>query len=138
MAHMRWAEDLSRVRILLADDHPSFPEIAEDLLKSHFEVVAKVTNGQSMFETAMRLKPDIIISDISMPILNGIDAADRLKESGCQSRIIFLTVHFDSEFIRRCLFTGAFGYVVKSRISTELIPAIREALAGHIFISQHA
>ena len=125
------------MRILLADDHPSFPEIAERLLGSHFEVVAKVGNGHAMFEEAMRLKPDVIVTDISMPILNGIDAADRLKECGSQSRIIFLTVHSDSEFIRKCLSTGAFGYVVKSRIAMELIPAIREALAGHIFVSQH-
>ena len=111
--------------------------MAEHLLESQFEVVAKVGNGQAMLDEAIRLKPDIIISDISMPILNGIDAADLLKEVGCQAKIIFLSVHFDSEFIRKCLFAGAFGYVVKSRITTELIPAIREALAGHIFVSQH-
>ena len=134
---MRWMDHLSRVRILLADDHPNFPEMAENLLESDFEVVAKVCDGKALFDAALRLKPDIIVSDISMPVLNGIDAAHRLRESGCQSRIIFLTVHFDSEFIRECLLTGAFGYVVKSRITTELIPAIQEALAGHIFVSQH-
>lgn len=134
---MRWADNLNKVRILLADDHPGFPKIAESLLEPQFEVVAKVGNGQAMFEEAIRLRPDVIVTDISMPILNGIDAADRLKESGCPSRVIFLTVHFDSEFVRKCLFAGAFGYVVKSRIATELIPAIREALAGHIFVSQH-
>ena len=133
---MRWADNLNKVRILLADDHPGFPKIAERLLEPQFEVVAKVGNGQALFEEAIRLKPDVIVTDISMPILSGIDAADRLKESGCPSRIIFLTVHFDSEFVRKCLFTGAFGYVVKSRIATELIPAIREAMAGHIFVSQ--
>jgi DNA-binding NarL/FixJ family response regulator len=85
----------------------------------------------------MRLKPDVIVSDISMPLLNGIEAADQLKESGCQSRIVFLTVHSDPDFVRVCLAAGAFGYVVKSRIGAELLPAIREALAGHIFISCH-
>lgn len=134
---MRWADHLSKVRILLADDHPGFPDMAEHLLKPDFEVVAKVGNGRAMFEAAMRLQPDIIVSDISMPILNGIDAADLLKESGSKARIIFLSVHADVEFVRRCLLTGAFGYVVKSRILTELVPAVREVLAGHIFVSQN-
>jgi len=100
-------------------------------------VVAKVGNGQALFEAAMRLQPDIVVSDISMPILNGIDAADLLRDSGCKARIIFLSVHNDPEFIRQCLLVGAFGYVIKSRIATELVPAIHEALAGRIFLSQH-
>lgn len=133
---MRWADHLSKVRILLADDHPKFPDTAEKLLGADFEVIAKVGNGQALFETAMRLQPDIIVSDISMPILNGIDAADLLRNSGCTARIIFLSVHIDSEFVRQCLLVGAFGYVIKSRVASELIPAIREALAGHIFVSQ--
>jgi DNA-binding NarL/FixJ family response regulator len=128
---------LSKVRILLADDHPGFPEIEERLLESEFEVIGKVGNGQALFEQAMRLKPDVIVTDISMPILNGIEAADRLKESGCNSRIVFLTVHSDTEFVRRCLSAGAFGYVPKSRIANELVPAIRAALEGNIFVSQH-
>jgi len=85
----------------------------------------------------MRLRPEVIVTDISMPILNGIEAADRLKESGCNSRIVFLTVHSDTEFVRRCLSAGAFGYVPKSRIASELVPAIREALAGNIFVSRY-
>jgi len=109
----------------------------ERFLEPEFEVVGKVRNGQALFEEAIRLKPDIIVADISMPILNGIEAADRLKESGCNSRIVFLTVHSDTQFVRRCLFAGAFGYVAKSRIASELVPAIREALAGNIFVSRN-
>ena len=108
----------------------------ERLLEPEFEVVGKVRNGQALFEEGMRLKPDVIVSDISMPILNGIDAAERLKESGCNSRIVFLTVHSDAEFVRRCLFAGAFGYVFKSRMANELVLAIRAALAGNIFVSR--
>lgn len=107
----------------------------ERLLESEFEVIGKVANGQALFEEAMRLKPDVIVTDISMPILNGIEAADRLRESGCNSRIVFLTVHADTDFVRRCLSAGAFGYVAKSRIASELVLAIREALAGNIFVS---
>jgi len=127
---------LSKASVLLADDHPHFPEMEERLLEPEFRVVGKVANGQSLFDEAIRLQPDVIVTDISMPILNGIEAAERLKESGCESRVIFLTVHCDSDFIRRCISTGAFGYVVKSRIASELIPAIRGALAGNIFVSR--
>lgn len=129
---------LMKPRILLADDHPGFPDLEEHVLGPEFEVIGKVSNGQALFEEAMRLKPNVIITDISMPIVNGIEAADRLRESGCESRIVFLTVHADSDFVRRCLSTGAFGYVMKSRIATELVPAVREALAGNIFVSSHS
>jgi DNA-binding NarL/FixJ family response regulator len=127
---------LSKASILLADDHPRFPEMEERLLEPEFKVVGKVGNGQDLFEEAMRLKPDVIVTDISMPILNGIDAAERLKEYGCESRVIFLTVHSDCDFIRKCVCTGAFGYVFKSRMASELVPAIRGALAGNIFVSR--
>ena len=83
----------------------------------------------------MNLKPDVIVTDISMPILNGIEAANQLNDSGCTAKIIFLTVHSDPDFVRACLATGAFGYVVKSRITMDLLPAIQEALAGRIFVS---
>jgi DNA-binding NarL/FixJ family response regulator len=128
---------LSKAKVLLADDHPRFPDMAELLLEPEFEVVGKVVNGRDLFVEAMRLQPDVIVTDISMPVLNGIEAADQLKESGCNSRIVFLTVHTDSDFVRRCLSAGAFGYVVKSRIATELVTAVREALAGNIFVSQN-
>ena len=130
------AGQLMRARILLADDHPRFPEMEARLLEPEFEVVGKVGDGKALIEEAIRLKPDIIITDISMPILDGIEAVDRLKELGCTSRIVFLSVHSDTDFVRRCLSTGALGYVVKSRITNELAPAIRRALAGNIFISQ--
>jgi DNA-binding NarL/FixJ family response regulator len=136
-AHFHRAGQLMKARILLADDHPRFPEMEERLLEPEFEVVGKVSNGQALLEEALRLKPDVVVTDISMPVLDGIEAVDRLMGSGCASRFVFLTVHSDPDFVRRCLLTGAFGYVVKSRIASELVLAIREALAGNIFISQH-
>jgi DNA-binding NarL/FixJ family response regulator len=126
-----------KARILLADDHPRFPEMETRLLEAEFEVVGRVGDGQALVEEAMRLKPDVIVTDISMPILDGIAAVDRLKESGNSSRIVFLTVHTDTDFVRKCLSAGAFGYVVKSRVASELVPAIRHALAGNIFISRY-
>ncbi|SRR5882724_12957937 len=136
-SHIRRTGQPMKARILLADDHPRFPELEQHLLESEFEVVGKVGDGQALLEEAIRLKPDVIVTDISMPILNGIEAVDRLKESGCESRVVFLTVHCDPDFVRRCLSTGAFGYVAKSRIASELVLAIREALEGNIFVSQH-
>jgi DNA-binding NarL/FixJ family response regulator len=131
------AGQLMRARILVADDHPRFPEMETRLLEAEFDVVGKVSNGQALIDEAMRLKPDIIVTDISMPILDGIAAVDRLKESGSKSRIVFLSVHTDTDFVRKCLSTGAFAYVVKSRIGSELVPAVRHALAGIIFVSRY-
>jgi DNA-binding NarL/FixJ family response regulator len=137
-ACIRRAVQLTKVRILLADDHPGFTEMAERFLEPEFEVVGKVTDGQSLFDAAMRLAPDLVVTDISMPVLNGIEAAHKLKEAGCKSRIIFLTVHRGADFVRRCIATGALGFVVKSRLATELVAAVREALAGHIFVSPNS
>jgi DNA-binding NarL/FixJ family response regulator len=126
---------VSKVRVLLADDHPLLLKAVVNLLEPTFEVVGRVGDGKSLFESAMKLQADVIVSDISMPILNGIEAANKLKASGCRSKIVFLTVHSDPEFVRACQATGALGYVVKSQMAIDLVPAIREALAGRIFIS---
>jgi DNA-binding NarL/FixJ family response regulator len=124
-----------KVRVLLADDHPLLLKEVVSLLEPTFEIVGRVADGKSLFESAVKLQADVIVTDISMPILNGIEAANKLKVYGCRSKIVFLTVHSDPEFVRACLATGALGYVVKSEMATDLVPAIREALAGRIFIS---
>ena len=125
------------MRILLADDHPHFPELVEGLLGANFEVVGKVGNGRALFDAALDLKPDVIVTDISMPVLNGIEVVEQLRRSGCTSKVIFVTVHSDPDFVRTCLAAGAFGYIVKPRVAIDLLPAIREALAGHLFISPY-
>jgi DNA-binding NarL/FixJ family response regulator len=109
--------------------------MVERLLASTCDVVGSVPDGQSLCDAARRLSPDVIVTDISMPVLNGIEASKHLNESGCAAKIIFLTVHSDADFVQTCLAIGAFGYVAKSRFAIDLIPAIHEALAGHIFIS---
>jgi DNA-binding NarL/FixJ family response regulator len=126
---------LSRIRILLADDHPGFPQLVQSMLGPAFEIIASVSNGQSLFDAAMKLSPDVVVTDISMPILNGIEAAAQLRKSGCASKIVFLSVHSDPDFMQACLSIGAVGYVVKPRMATELVHAIREALAGRVFVS---
>jgi DNA-binding NarL/FixJ family response regulator len=126
---------LGKVRILLADDHRPFLNMVEGLLATTCEIVGSVPNGQSLVEAAKRLKPDLIVSDISMPILSGIDACKQLRESGSAAKTIFLTVHSDADFVQTCLAAGAAGYVLKSRIMSDLLHAVHEALAGRIFVS---
>jgi DNA-binding NarL/FixJ family response regulator len=134
-AHVLWAGQLTTIKVLLADDHPGFPGLVASLLEPTFEVVGRVADGRSLFEAAMKLKPDVIVTDICMPVLNGLEAADLLKKSGCVAKIVFLSVHSEPDFVQAGLSAGALGYVVKPRVGTELVPAIREALAGKIFIS---
>lgn len=131
----RWAGQLEKVSVLLADDHPHFPVVVENLLKPGFRVALRVFDGQSMLEACSKLNPDIVITDISMPVLNGIEAVDRLRKSGSTAKVIFLTVHSDPDFIQACFATGASGYVLKTRIARDLLSAIREVLAGRTFIS---
>lgn len=126
---------MGKARILLADDHRPFLDMVEGLLMPTCEVVGRVSDGQSLFDAAKRLNPDVIVSDISMPILSGLDAGKQLIESGCAAKIVFLTVHSDTDFVQACLAAGAAGYVLKPRIMSDLLLAIREVLAGRIFIS---
>jgi DNA-binding NarL/FixJ family response regulator len=129
---------VKKVRVLLADDHPHVLEKVTQLLEPGYEIVGTASDGESLVNAAGRLKPEVIVIDISMPILDGIQAANRLKEEGCNSKIVFLTVHGDPDYVRACLATGAFGYVVKARMSTDLPRAVKEALGGRIFISPSA
>lgn len=126
---------MKKARVLLADDHPDVLEKVTHLLEQEYEIVGKVSDGDSLVSSYSRLKPDVLVIDITMPILDGIQAAKKLKQEGCESKIVFLTVHSDPDYARACLATGAFGYVVKARMSTDLPRAIKEALANHIFIS---
>lgn len=126
---------MERVRVLLADDHEDFLATAVRHLEPHFDVLKPVSNGEALLDQAAKLEPDIVVLDISMPVLSGIEAARRLKAAGSPARIVFLTMHADPDYVRAALETGALGYVVKSRLATDLLPCIREALAGRPFVS---
>ncbi len=126
------------MRVLLADDHPVLLERVRALLDHDVDVVECVDNGEDLVEAAMKLQPDVIVTDISMPKLNGIEAVGRLKQAGCSSRVVFLTVHSDPDIVRAALATGALGYVLKVSIATDLLFAIHEAMAGRAFISPEA
>ena len=105
------------------------------LLQSAFDVVGAARNGREMISEATRLNPDVIVADISMPALSGIEAAHQLRESGSTAKLVFLTIHAEQEFVDACLEEGALGYVVKSHMKTDLIPAINAALSGQCFVS---
>ena len=121
--------------MLLADDHSVMLDRVGVFLSSSFEVVGAVTNGQEMISAGIRLNPDIIVADITMPGLTGIEAAQQLREAGCRAKFVFLTIHIEHEFVDACVSQGALGYVVKSHMKTDLIPAIKAALTGRTFIS---
>lgn len=126
---------MARARILLADDHKEMRERVVRLLGREFEILDPVEDGHALLEAASKLNPDVCLLDISMPIVNGIEAATRLKEKGATAKIIFLTIHEDPDFVQAALKTGASGYVVKRQMGSDLRTAVKEALAGRIFIS---
>ena len=126
---------LSRPRVLLADDHSVMLDRVGVLLSSSFEVVGAVANGQEMISEGIRLDPDVIVADITMPGLTGIEATQQLREAGSRAKFVFLTIHIEHEFVDACVSQGALGYVVKSHMKTDLIPAIKAALTGRTFIS---
>ncbi len=105
------------------------------MLESEFDIIGTVTNGQALLDEAAVLDPDIVILDITMPGHPGIGAARRLRETGSHAKIVFVTVHEDPDFIREALATGALGYVVKPRLASDLLAAMREALEGRSFVS---
>ncbi len=128
-------EPLERFRVLLADDHIEFLRVTVCLLEPEFEVVGTVGDGQTLLDETARQEPDLLVLDISMPVLNGIEATRRLKAVGSRAKIVFLTVHEDPDYVCAALAAGAHGYVVKSRLACDLPLALREVLAGRSFVS---
>ena len=126
---------MSRASVLLADDHEPFLAVERRLLEPEFEVVEPVRDGRAAVEAAARLTPDLLVLDLSMPVMDGIEAARSLRASGSRVRIVFLTVHGDPDYVRAAFAAGALGYVVKCRLASDLLPALRDALAGRQFVS---
>jgi DNA-binding NarL/FixJ family response regulator len=126
---------MSRTRVLLADDHAPTMKRWRDLLEPEFEVVGTVTDGRALVDAAERLVPDVIVTDIVMPTLNGIAAAETILRRHPAARIVFATVHADHTMLRRGLAAGAFGYVLKMRVGEDLVPAISAAMRGELLIS---
>jgi DNA-binding NarL/FixJ family response regulator len=126
---------LIRPRVFLADDHSQLLEAETDLLRPHFDIVGTAMDGDALVSAALQLNPDVIVVDITMPFLNGIQAVQKLVRSGSTAKFIFLTIHSSEEFIKACLEAGAKGFVSKSKMKAHLIPAIYAVLDGRPYIS---
>jgi DNA-binding NarL/FixJ family response regulator len=112
-----------------------FLGITARLLEPEFAVVKTVNDGRTLLEETARLEPDVVVVDISMPLLNGFEAARQLRAAGSTTKIVFLTVHRDPEYVQAALAAGAQGYVAKCELTTDLLHALRSVLAGRSFIS---
>lgn len=126
---------MSKPRILLADDHRIVAEGLKSLLTEEFELVGLVEDGRALVKAARELRPDVIVADISMPHLNGIEALALLKQDNPRVRVVLLTMHRDIAYARRALALGAAGFVLKHSAPAELVLALRAALQGRTFIT---
>jgi len=126
---------MSRPRVLLADDHRIVTEGLKGLLEPEFELVGIVEDGRALLAAAEKLRPDVIVADISMPLLNGIDAVRKIKKAHEEIKVVFLTMHPDVTYAVSAFEAGASGYVLKHSAPTELVTAIRSALRGKTFVT---
>jgi len=126
---------LNRPRVLLADDHRLVAEGLKSLLSADFELVGVVEDGRTLVEVARKLRPDVIVADITMPHLNGIDAFALLKKDNPSVKVIFLTMHQEVTYARRALEAGAAGFVLKHSAPAELVTAVRAALEGKTYLT---
>jgi DNA-binding NarL/FixJ family response regulator len=126
---------VDKIRVVLADDHSEVIAKIRGILGDEFEIVEAAENGHQAVSAVLALDPDVLVTDISMPLLNGLQAARRIQNANSRVKIIFVTIHEDRDFIAAAFSAGATGYVTKRRLSTDLVFAIQEALKGHTFVS---
>ena len=126
---------MTRPTILIADDHKMFAQGLAGLLEDEFDLVGTVENGQALIDEAVRLRPDLIIVDIAMPVLNGLDAVRRLSQNNTGSKVVFLTMHADTRLLREAFQCGGVGYVLKQSAGEELLFALRQVMNGQPYIS---
>ncbi|HVG06856.1 MAG TPA: response regulator transcription factor [Thermoanaerobaculia bacterium] len=124
-----------RPRVLIADDHPMMLDGLRKLLEPDFEVVAAVRNGRELLEAAERLRPDLVVTDISMPLIDGLEATRRLKVTVPGARVLVLSVHADPSWVREAFEAGAWGYLTKISAAEEIGTAVREILKGLFYVS---
>ena len=126
---------MSKATVLLADDHKIVAEGLKSFLESQFEIIGIVENGRELLEKTQQLHPDVIVVDVSMPLLNGIDAVREIKKIGLDAKVVFLTMHRDAMYAKEAFEIGASGFVLKHAAPSELISAFQEALKGNTYIS---
>ena len=128
---------MKRIRILLADDHPVVRRGFQMILaeQSDMEIVGEAGNGREALELAAKLKPDVVVMDVAMPELNGIEATRRMAESAPHARVLALSMHKDSVYVRETLRAGARGYLLKDSVAADLVSAVRAVAAGEGYLS---
>lgn len=126
---------MKRARILLADDHLLTLEGIRTILEPHYEIVGTATDGRALLEAALRLKPELIVLDITMPLLNGVDAAVQIKRSLPETKLLFVTMHVNPAYLEAALDAGGSGYVLKSAARRELLEAVDSVLKGRVYIT---
>jgi DNA-binding NarL/FixJ family response regulator len=124
---------MARKRVLVVDD---LTPVVTTLLRESFDVVDMVSDGRAALESTLKLSPDLIVLAVAMPGMSGIEVAQELKRRGNNAKIVFLTVHEDSDILARALAAGGLGYVAKVLMDADLIPAINGAFAGRVFVSR--
>jgi DNA-binding NarL/FixJ family response regulator len=132
---LAWRSLVAKVRVLVAEDNQAMREIIVSALAADFDVILAVSDGESAVAANAQLLPDVAVLDISMPILNGIDVARRIRETCTSTQVIFLSAHADAETVEAAFETGSLAYVLKPRLGTDLVPAIKLALNGRRFVS---
>ncbi len=126
---------MPKIRVVLADDHDAVLENVRRTLGDRFDIIDRVEDGQQAVDAVTDLDPDVLVIDLSMPVLDGLQATKLLQNLRCRTKIVFLTMHEDPDFAEAALSAGASGYVTKARLRTDLVLAIDEALVGHTFVS---
>lgn len=126
---------MNRVKVLVADDHTILAEGLKGLMEKDYDLIGIVADGRALVEAANRLKPDIVVTDISMPLLNGLDAMRQLKKEGIDARFIFLTMHANPQYATEAFRAGANGYLLKQSAADEFLTAMREVLKGRTYIT---
>ena len=126
---------MGRPRVLLADDHALLLGAFEKLLASEYDVVGQVSDGRAVVAAAETLKPDVIVLDISMPLLNGLEAGRQIKQKSRGIKLVFLTMNEDADLAAEAFRSGASGYVLKRSATSELLTALREVLQGRSYIT---
>jgi DNA-binding NarL/FixJ family response regulator len=125
----------NRPRILIADDHTLVADLCKKLLETEFDVVGTVSNGRTMVQAAAELNPDVIVVDIAMPVLNGLDAGQQVKEMVPATKLMFLTMNSDIRLAAEAFRRGASGYLLKTCAASELMIAVRDVLQGKLYMS---
>jgi DNA-binding NarL/FixJ family response regulator len=123
------------IRVLLADDHAMFVQALQALLKNSFDLVGTVYDGRALLKSVQELRPDVVVTDLSMPMLNGLDAIRQIKSISNDTRIIMLTMHAEPQLAVEAFRAGAVGYLLKTSSGEELVTAIREAHNGRVYLT---